>query len=111
MSKKEFIESFVDDKERALIEQFVLNEQMKQAVKKVLLSGIYQSGVLKKGKPADTSINFAMTIACQKGTNYEQIGRDVKSCWEGINALELGFEDLELFRPVKAPDVKQNPAR
>lgn len=117
MDKREFLESFLDDSEQEVIKHFVANETMKQAVKKVILSGIYQMGTLKKGEPAmgikagQEPMNFALVMACRKGVKYEDIGRDVKACWEGMNALQLAFDDLELFSEVETPEPKPNQAR
>ena len=109
--KKQYLDSFLDNTEKELIGQFVINEQMKNAVKKVLLAGAYNAGVLRKGKEADPLENFALSIACIKGVKNEDIGADVKACWEAINTLENAFNDMEMYKPEKVPEFKGNPAR
>lgn len=109
--KKEYIDNFLDVNEQELIRQFADNENMIKAVEKVLLAGIYNSGVLRKGKSVDPLENFALSIACVKGVSNEEIGADVKACWEGINALELALKDIRMYKSIEAPKFKQNPAR
>ena len=109
--KKIYIDSFLSKEEQDLITKFVDNEKMMEAVRKVLLSGAYNSGVLLKGKPIDPLQNFALSIACIKGAKPEEIGADVKACWEAINSLEIAFNDMKLFKSIPVPDFKQNLAR
>ncbi len=108
---KEYLDQFLDKKEQEKLEQFANDEIMFQAVKKVILFGIHNSGVLLKGKTVDPMINFALTLACIKGAKNEDIGADVRAAYQGINALELGMKDIEMYKSEKMPEFKQNPAR
>ena len=109
--KKEYLDSFLDKSEQDLIGQFADNEKMFGAVRKILLAGAYNAGVLLKGKPIDPLQNFALSIACMKGAKPEDIGKDVKACWEAINALEVAFNDMRLYKSEKFVLPKVNPAR
>ena len=111
MPSKETLDSYLDNAEKQKIEQFVQDEMMMQAVKKVLLFSIYGAGRLLKGKPINNKENFALVYACQKGAKPEDIGADVKACWEGINALENAYNDLEAYKPIPMPEELKNPAR
>jgi hypothetical protein len=111
MPNKTTLDSFLDDVERQKLEQFVQDEIMMQAVKKVLLFSVYGAGRLLKGKPINNRENFALVYACQKGAKLEDIGADVKACWEGINALENAYNDLEQYKPIPVEEMKENPAR
>jgi len=112
MAEEKF-NQFLSDLEQQKIEQFLQDEVMREAVKKVLLSGIYDQGTLKKGKSVsfDPYENFALVLACQKGASYEQVGQDIKACWEGINLLVNAYKDLEQYRPIPAPKIEGNKAR
>ena len=109
--KKEYLDQYLTKAEQEKIGQFVQDETMREAVKKVLLFSVYSSGVVKKGKKHDPMHNFALVAASIKGLNDGQLGRLVRSAYEGINALELGFSDLERYRPEEKEEIKENPAR
>ena len=111
MPSKETLDSFLSDLEKQKLEQFVQDEIMMQAVKKVLLFSIYGAGRLLKGKPVNNNENFALVYASQKGAKFEDIGADVKACWEGICALENAYKDLENYKPIPIEEIKKNPAR
>lgn len=109
--KKEYLDKFLDKAEQEKINAFVEDEIMFEAVRKVLLFNIYSSGTLLKGKPTDPLYNFALTLACVKNARNEEVGADVKAAYQGINALELGLNDLKMYRLEKMPEMKKNPAR
>lgn len=114
MPLKENLDKFLSDIEQKKLEQFVQDEVMREAVKKVLLYGIYREGTLQKGEPVPFNPcyeNFALTVACQQGASNEQIGQHVKACWEGINALINGYKDLEQYKPIPVPKFEGNKAR
>ena len=108
---KEYLDSFLDKKEQDKLEQFANDEIMFQAVKKVVLFSIHNAGVLLKGKVVDPMHNFALTLACIKGAKNEDIGADVRAAYQGINALELGMKDIEMYKSIPVEKLKENPAR
>ena len=108
---KKDLDSFLSDHEQSLLQQFADNEPLKEAVRKVLLFGAYYGGTLKKGIKIDPTMNFALLIACQKGAKNEDIGADVKACWEAINEIEVAFKRIEMYKSIPMPDMKSNPAR
>ena len=66
------------DVEKAQVERFYNNEVMREAVKKVLLAGVYQSGTLKEGKPADPTRNAAFSLVSNvPGISNDQLGADL----------------------------------
>ena len=112
MISKEYLDKFLETGEQDLLTQFADNEVLKNAVRKVLLFSAYNSGVIEKGKPHDPLINFALTIACQKGAKNEDIGADVKACWEAINEIEMGLKRIDMYKSQQMPEFTgKNPAR
>ena len=111
MINKDYLDNFLEKGEQELLTQFADNEKLKEAVRKVLLFGAYNSGVLKKGKPHDPTQNFALLIACQKGAKNEDIGADVKACWEAINEIEVAFQRIDMYKSIPVPEFRSNPAR
>lgn len=109
---KDYTDTFLDDLEKEKIQQFYDDEIMREAVRKVLLAGLYENGVLKKGKKAQPLFNFALGFVSNRGElSNEQVGAQLRSAWEGINALELAFSNLAKYKR-EEPQVKvKNPAR
>lgn len=106
---------FLNDLEVAKVEAFCADEVMLEAVKKVLLQSIYSQGTLKAGEPADPLKNRAfhlVQLATQNPIPDEQLGAHLRGIWEGVNALESGFEALDGYK-TPAPEKKEaeeNPA-
>lgn len=108
---------YLSDQEKSQIEKFVGNKKMFEAVRKVLLAGIYENGVLKPGEDHDPSKNFALTqvfTALIHGhpISDEDIGQNIRAQAAGIRLVETGFKklvDLKETAPVPAPG-KGNPA-
>ena len=106
---------FLTDLEVMKVEAFCADEVMLEAVKKVLLQSIYSHGTLKAGEPADPLKNRAFHLVQLATTNPipdEQIGAHLRGIWEGVNALESGFEALDGYKtPAPEKDeVEENPA-
>lgn len=111
------IEEILNEREKKQIQKFAANSLMMQAVKKVFLYGMYQSGTLKPGEEPDTHINFALSLVMDsKGNRYhlsnKEVGEKLKACAEGIVFLEDGFAQLKAFNePPKQEVIEGNPAR
>ena len=96
---------YLTDVEIEAVEAFNKNEVMKEAVKKVLLQHIYTQGVITKGKKHDPLKNRALVIV-SGDYDDEQLGGRLRSLWEGVNALETGFTDLEKIKSKKGEPVE-----
>lgn len=86
----------LDEQEETYIQQFVENERMREAVKKVLLAPLYGHGVMKKGKRAMSYSNWVFNGSL-KNTN-ENLGALVRARAEGIAMVEEGFELLSRYK-------------
>lgn len=103
----------LSDIEKQKIESFCADEIMFEAVKKVLLAGIYDNGVLEEGKPAEPRKNFALSLVLGGGEfTDEHIGRVLRAQGEGIRTVETGFTKLKEVKLEKSknPDKPVNPA-
>ena len=103
----------LSEKEKKQVENFVKNEIMFEAVRKVLLQGIYTDGVMRKDDKAEPHKNFMFEILgsqmnLQGGTSNEAIGQNIKAKWEGIRIVELAFKELETL--VESPKKKDKEA-
>lgn len=105
---------FLNDLEKSKLEQFAEDADMKEAVRKVILSTIYQRGVLKKGEKADAMKNFLLVFASQNlDADNAVLGAQLRARYEGINFVELGFGLLDTFKrqPAPTPNQGRNKAR
>lgn len=87
------------DIEKQKIIAFNQDEEMVEAVRKVLLATIYGNGVLKKGQDANPLKNGALALAARtvKGEvimSNELLGEDLRGLAQGVYLLESGFVEL-----------------
>lgn len=106
---------YINKLEEEKIQEFVKDEVMFEAVKKVLLAGIYQNGTLTAGQPAEPMINGALapiTIAFRSGDiDTKKIGENLLAYYYGVSSVEEGFNHLASMK--KLEEVKEeteNPA-
>lgn len=86
---------------------------MKEAVRKVLLQGIYDNGVIKKGKKHDPRTNWALSLAWDKKAETmtdEQIGKKLIAVAEGIRFVETSFDKIGSYKKAEPVTPKKNNA-
>lgn len=114
MNTKDSLDLFLSDVEKELIGSFVENQELREAVRKVLLFGVYNNGTLKKGKKPDPTLNFALGLvsnAEELHLDNEKLGAQLRACWEAIKFIELAWSNLEKYKPLlNPPKTKSNPA-
>ena len=99
--------SYLTKKEILDIEAFCKNEEMFEAVRKVMLQGIYFHGVNVKGQKSNPLINGAFSLVSLSPQNpipNEEIGAQLRAQWAGINALESAMNNLQKIKS----DSKEN---
>lgn len=94
------------DLEIAKISQFMGDENMVEAVRKVLLSAIYSNGTLRQGIEANSMTNaaFAMVMKTVRGEGIisdAELGQDLRGLAQGVMLLESGFKRLQSIKPVE----------
>lgn len=107
---------FLSDEEVSLIGALIQNQKQLEAVKKVLLSSLYDNGTLKPDIKANPSKNWALGAFFTVGSDAiddAQLGRSIRASAMGISMLESGFKKLsEIGTPKKAETTEEtNPAR
>lgn len=114
---REFSDKILNPVEQAEVQKFVENQTMFEAVKKILLAGIYFNGTLRAGEPADPTRNFTLSLVARSAQNgeqfftNEQLGQDLRACSEGIRLVESGLKSLENYKtPPKPVGSAPNPA-
>ena len=109
------MDEYLSDAEKVKVASFMKDATMVEAVKKVLLAGIYYNGVLQPGMKANPAKNFALSFDLSNNSkiNNEQLGQDIRARIEGIAIVENSFKELgkiaELASMPKAKKEK-NPA-
>lgn len=103
---------FLSDSEKDAIRVFWASERMREAVRKVLLAGLYYNGILVPNKPADALKNFAITFIHQApGATDEQVGRRLRAQYEGLMKVEEAFNHMATYEKVEESKPKTNKAR
>lgn len=101
---------FLTDLQKAKIEAFIADTDMYEAVRKVLLQGLYDMGVVKSDEPVqDPTINGAFhlaALAVQNPIPDEQIGANVRAMFAGLNALKNALDDLKGIKLPKGEAVE-----
>lgn len=93
-----------------LLESLNENPKLLEAIRKVMLIGIQSNGVAKAGIAYNPMYNWAIQIATHKDATNEKIGEITRAVAEGINSLQLGFNELLHFKRVEEKPKKENRA-
>jgi len=104
------MKEFLTELEITKVEQFCQDKVMFDAVKKILLSGIYSQGVIEKGFKHDPLQNAAFNLASQAITNPipdAELGANLRGMWAGVNYLHNAYKELERIKETK--DVVESP--
>jgi hypothetical protein len=94
------MKDYLTEAEVLKIEQFSADKAMFEAVKKVMLQYVYTQGVIKKGEKHNALQNRALVLV-QGGVDDAELGRNLRALWEGVQAVEKGFNDLETIKSKK----------
>lgn len=98
------------DVQIAKIEQFCNDEEMYNAVRAVMLAGIYSHGTVKRGYVHDPLQNGALRLARLAVNNPipdDILGAHIRGVWEGLNSLENAFQSLRSIK--KEPEPVESP--
>ena len=90
------------------IEQFCKDKEMYDAVRQVLLAGLYTHGVVRKGEKHNPLVNGAFALVALAGTNPipdAELGAHLRGQWFGINALESAFNTLSKIKSEKVENI------
>lgn len=96
------------------IETFCKDEVMFDAVKKVILQSIYIQGVNIPDKAPNSLKNGAFSMVSLSTNNPipdEVIGQQLRAQWAGVNALEVGMNELKNIKSgIESPYDEVNEA-
>jgi hypothetical protein len=106
---KKYYDSFLTEAEKVKLENLCNDEVAFNALKKVLLQGIYTQGTIQKGYEVDPLVNGAFSLvqfSTQNPIPDEEIGKHLKSMWAGVNYLKNSLDSLENIKSVKDDKVE-----
>ncbi len=91
---------YLSDVEKEQLVAFNQNPILREAVKKVLLAGLNENGVLKAGKQANMTQNAALYLVSQaQDVSNEALGADLRAYWNGLKTVENAFNKISEFIP------------
>lgn len=98
---------YLTDIEVVKIEAFCADTELYNAVRKVVLQGIFHNGVVEKGYIPDPLINGAFSLvalAMENPIPNELLGEQLRAQWAGINAMHNAFKELNNIKSDKVED-------
>ena len=108
-------DNILNEIEKNELSKFAENPVMLNAVKKILLRGVYFDGTLKAGEKPEPLKNFLLSIISKSmdiAQSDEKIANDLKAICMGIQVVEFTFKELEKFKKEKPSERNQdNPGR
>lgn len=112
-SKKHILSEVLSEAEKGQLEAFCANQMMMDAVKKVLLFPIYDSGVMKPGETPIPRLNFFLNLYTSRPSwKSEDLGEEVKVRSEALMLIENAFMEIEGYQKLEIPsEPKENIAR
>ena len=109
-------DEYLTEVEVDLIANFVENEALVEAVRKVLTNKIYNFGVIKKGKKHQMEVNALLRYTpawggvAEQQLTPEQVGKRIMVVSEALAELDRAFSTLLDFKKVKKVPETGNPA-
>ena len=104
---------YLNEQEVVKIEAFCKDEVLFDAVKKVLLKTLYNSGTVEKEKKVDirnSAFNFIANPANSEASN-EKVGENLRALFAGVQEIANGFAELKTIKKkVKVKEEKENKA-
>src|SRR5450759_4044310 len=102
----------LNDVEKAAVQKFVEFETMREAVKKILLFGLYNNGTLKPGTTADPLQNASFGLVSHSPeTSNEHLGAHLSAMWEGVRLVENALYNTAEFKKETPREPKLNKSR
>lgn len=95
------MKEYLTDLEKAKIEAFCNDKEMFEAVRKVMLQGIYTHGTVGLEHTPDPLVNGAFALASLSVGNpipNEQLGEHIRGMWAGVNALKNAMDTLQSIK-------------
>ena len=96
---------YLNESEKSQLRQFADNKLMHEAVKKIMLRGMYYEGMLQ----ADPMQNFILASVNDTFSDA-QLGTIVRARAEAVRILDRAFKIILTYKKVEDMKIKHNPA-
>lgn len=97
--RKYFADSFLNEQEQTQLAHFADNEKMVEAVRKVMVAGLYENGVVHEGRRPEPRQNAAFyLVSSNPDATNEQLGADNRARWEAANIVDRAFQIIEEYK-------------
>lgn len=109
-------DEYLTEIEVDLIANFVENEDLVEAIRKVLTNKIYNFGVIKRGRKHQMEVNALLRYTPAWGgvgeqkLSPEEVGKRIMIVSEALAELDRAFSTLLDFKKVKKTPDSNNPA-
>lgn len=103
-------QTYLADIERDEIQKFLENRVLVEAVKKVILSGVYEDGILQPGKPADPLKNFVLGFFTRPNIALlplDEKAKHLEAIIHAVSYVETGFQNLDKMRKIVGATLKK----
>lgn len=110
----DIVDTILTEAEKVALGTFANNVLLFEAVKKVVLAGLYYNGSLKAGEAPNPTINAAYSLVYRNpAVPNETLGQDLRAMAEGAKMVELAFNKFDKFKPDEkgGTGTTPNPAR
>lgn len=108
------IKDQLTDLEVSKIEQFCSDENMYNAVKKIVLAAMYYDGALRKGEEfvaRNQAFNLIAETLKEGSVTNEALGENLRGLFAGVNLLEEAFAYIKTIKqPVESVESPYNEA-
>ena len=108
--ERDIMAEVLDEQERTHLQYFIDNEELCEAVKKILLIPMYNWGTLKKGKKIRTDVNYVNSYL---QLDDAKLGAQIRAAANGMFFIEKGFALMQTLKKQKEEEkvaTDKNPA-
>lgn len=92
-----------EERKKELLAQFAGNDELKEAVKEVILASIYENGVIAAGKKHQPMRNVFMSLFLNSddAMSVQELGLKAIAMSEGMRLLENAFDKIDDYKVTK----------
>ena len=103
---------YMSEEELVDVKNFIKNKRMAGSVRKFLLAGIYDQGVIAPDKVPEATRNFALQLFFRRSASNAELGEELRAAATAMEILEGAFgKMLDMVEEKKDEKSPLNKAR
>lgn len=104
--------NYLNEVEKEAVANFIQNKLLANAVKKVILAGVYYNGTLVPGENPDPLKNFALALVNDGSVDDKVLGEKLRAANRGVQLIEQAYMMFETLipKPEEKKEKVKNPA-